>query len=300
MKTRIGLGTWRSEDQEAEQAVYNAIKIGYRYFDCAYEYGNEQGIGKGIATAIKNGLVQRNELFIATKLWQTHHKPEQVQEQLQLSLKNLQLEYLDLFIIHWPLQFIPGEDLYPRIDNQIQKDLGYTLQDTWRAMEQLVDKKLINYIGVSNYNVQLLQDLISYSKIKPHSNQIEVHPYLQQENLIKYCIQQNIIVTAYSPIGGKYDYGEHKNLTVQGDDQIMALSQKYNTTPVDVIISWHLQKYLNNYMVVPKSSNFYRLQQNFQPTLKLTTEDIQIINKLDKHSRLNDAAKVFWDTPVFE
>lgn len=190
----LGLGLWKVNKSDTESVVYDAIKLGYRYLDCACDYGNEIEVGKAIHRAIKDKLVTRGELWITSKLWNTFHKSEHVEIALQKSLSDLGLDYLDSYLIHFPIAqpYIPIKSKYPPgwsgfINDQespmeIEK---VPLSETWTAMEQLVDKKLVKEIGVCNYNCSLLNDLIAYARIKPKHLQIECHPYLTQNNLIR-------------------------------------------------------------------------------------------------------------------
>ena len=212
---KLGLGTWKMDDEKVYEVVLKAIKIGYRYIDCAWEYENEGGVGKAIKEAIDNGIVKREDLFIVTKLWNTYHRPELVEVNIKDSLKRLNLTYIDLYLIHWPLAFKPGNDPYPRVNGHIQYD-KVPLHETWKAMEELTKnsenrKFLTKYIGVSNFPSILLHDLMMSATIKPIANQIESHLYLQQTSLVKWCEKNNIIVMAYSPLGGSYDYGSTVN-----------------------------------------------------------------------------------------
>ena len=310
--SRIGLGTWKMDNDKAYEVVLKAIKLGYRYIDCAWEYENEVGVGKAIKEAIDKGIVKREELFIVTKLWNTYHRPELVEINIKDSLKRLGLTYIDLYLIHWPLAFKPGDDPYPRINGHIQYD-KVPLHETWKAMEELTkntDKRkfLAKYIGVSNFPSILLHDLIMSAKIKPIANQIESHLYLQQNDLIKWCEKNNILVMAYSPLGGSYDYGstitdikfEHplKNKIV------LDLAKKKNCNSSDIIFAWH-RKRSNHYIIVSKSENKKRLEQalkiiNGNLNINLTDEEMELLSKEDKNLRLNDAAKVFWEIPSFE
>ena len=309
---KLGLGTWKMDNEKVYEVVLKAIKIGYRYIDCAWEYENEVGVGKAIKEAIDTGIVKREDLFIVTKLWNTYHRPELVEVNIKDSLKRLNLTYIDLYLIHWPLAFKPGDDPYPRVNGHIQYD-KVPLHETWKAMEELTKntenrKLLTKYIGVSNFPSILLHDLIMSATIKPIANQIESHLYLQQTNLIKWCEKNNIIVMAYSPLGGSYDYGntvtdkkfEHplKNSTV------LKLANEKKCSSSDIIFAWHRQR-SDKYVIVSKSENEGRLKQALKimegsSDITLTEEEMELLSKEDKNIRLNDAAKVFWEIPSFE
>ena len=309
---KIGLGTWKMDNDKVYEVVLKAIKIGYRYIDCAWEYENEVGVGKAIKEAIDTGIVKREDLFIVTKLWNTYHRPELVEVNIKDSLKRLNLTYVDLYLIHWPLAFKPGDDPYPRVNGHIQYD-KVPLCDTWKAMEELTKSTkdrpfLTKYIGVSNFPSILLHDLIMYSTIKPVANQIESHLYLQQPNLIKWCEKNNIIVMAYSPLGGSYDYGntitDKKFEHPLKNSVVVSLAKQKNCSTSDIIYAWHRQR-ADKYVIVSKSENEDRLRQALKimnGTLKinLNKEEMELLAKEDKNLRLNDAAKVFWEIPSFE
>lgn len=304
----LGFGTWQCSNEEARASVYSAIKAGYRHFDCAYEYLNEKGIGEGIQQAINDHIVTRKELWVTTKLWNTFHKPDLVEYQCKQSLSNLKLDYLDAFIIHWPLSFIHQNDqeLYPRDEkHQIIYDSGYSLFDTWCAMEKLVEKKLVRYIGLSNFTVLAIQDLLSKAKIKPFVHEIEVHPYLQNEKVINYSKSHGMIVLAYSPLGGNYSYGplKDKKTPCLNEKIVLEIAKKHSKAPAQVILRWHFQKYAGDdlYCVLPKSSVEERIVQNSKIfDFNLDENEMNEINKLDRNLRLNDAGAVWWGVPTFD
>ena len=309
---KIGLGTWKMDNDKVYEVVLKAIKIGYRYIDCAWEYENEVGVGKAIKEAIDTGIVKREELFIVTKLWNTYHRPDLVEVNIKDSLKRLNLEYIDLYLIHWPLAFKPGNDPYPRVNGHIQYD-KVPLHETWKAMEELTKetekhKQLTKYIGVSNFPSILLHDLIMSANIKPIANQIESHLYLQQKSLIEWCEKNNILVMAYSPLGGSYDYGsavtDKKFEHPLKNKLVLDLAEKKKCNSSDIIFAWHRQRY-EKYTIVSKSENEERLKRalkimNGNIEIKLTKEEMELLDKEDKNLRLNDAAKVFWEIPSFE
>lgn len=309
---KIGLGTWKMDNDKVYEVVLKAIKIGYRYIDCAWENENEVGVGKAIKEAIDTGIVKREELFIVTKLWNTYHRPELVEINIKDSLKRLGLTYIDLYLIHWPLAFKPGDDPYPRINGHIQYD-KVPLHETWKAMEELTKntenrKYLTKYIGVSNFPSILLHDLIMSANIKPVANQIESHLYLQQADLIKWCEKNNILVMAYSPLGGSYDYGntvtDNKFDHPLKNKIVLDLAKKKNCHSSDIIYAWH-RKRANQYVIITKSEKEERLEQalkifNGSLVINITDEEMELLSKEDKKMRLNDAAKVFWEIPSFE
>ena len=192
-----------------------AIRFGYRHFDCASDYGNEKEVGKGIKKAIDAGLVSRQDLWVTSKLWNTYHEPEHVKAACLRSLSDLGLDYLDLYLIHFPisLKFVPFEKRYPpewiydpEAKQPFMELIEVPVQDTWRAMEKLVDENLVSEIGLSNFNSHGLRDVWSYARIKPTVLHVELHPYLQQSQLLRFAQSLGVHVTAYSPMGHGASY----------------------------------------------------------------------------------------------
>ena len=206
----VGLGTWKIPLEQTCDVVYQAIKSGYRHLDCACDYGNEAQVGEAIAKAIADGICSREDLWVTSKLWNTYHAEEHVSLACQRSLDDLQLDYLDLYLIHFPisLKFVPFDLRYPPEwlhdpeEAQPQmKMVNVPIQETWRAMERLHDRQLAKHIGICNFGTSLLRDLLSYARVRPALLQVEMHPLLTQEKLLRFCQQQNIAVTAFSPLG---------------------------------------------------------------------------------------------------
>ncbi|KAE9988007.1 hypothetical protein EG328_000951 [Venturia inaequalis] len=198
----LGLGTWQSNPGEVSAAVYHAIKVGYRHIDCAYVYGNEAEVGEGIKKALDEGLVKREDLFVVTKLWCTFHG--RVEEGLRKSLEGLGLEYVDLYLMHWPVPMSAtgNHPLFPKLPSGARDlDTSQTYIDTYKSLEALLPSGLTKAIGVANLSVPFLQRLLAETSVVPAANQIENHPFLPQQEIVDFCREKGIHVTAYSPLG---------------------------------------------------------------------------------------------------
>lgn len=288
----LGLGTWKSEPGEVYQAIIDAVKIGYRHIDCAPIYANEAEIGEAFKHLFSTGVLKREDLWITSKLWCNAHATEDVVPALQKTLNDLQLDYLDLFLIHWPVALKPNVMFAQKAEDMISLDEIPTIA-TWKGMEQCVENGLAKHIGVSNFSVLKLQNLISVANIKPEVNQIELHPLLQQTKMLKYCNQEYIHLTAYSPLGSKDRIPAFKAAnepSLLENPVIVEIAERNNVSTAQVLINWSIARGTS---VIPKSVNPKRLKQNFEAeNFELSQDDMKKIAKLDRHYRLVNGG--FW------
>ncbi|KAJ8680128.1 hypothetical protein QAD02_015915 [Eretmocerus hayati] len=282
----FGLGTWKSKPGEVTQAVKDAIDIGYRHIDCAHVYANEAEVGAAIKAKIAEGKVKREDLFITSKVWNTYHKQDLVEVNLRKTLTDLGLEYLDLYLIHWPMAYKDGSDNFPKdADGKPLLDNSVDYLDTWKGMEGVLAKGLTKNIGVSNFNSQQIERLLANCKVKPVTNQIECHPYLIQKQLSEFCKQKNIVITAYSPLGSPdRPWAKPDDPKLMDDEKLVKLSKKYNKSPAQVLIRYQLDR---GHVVIPKSVTKSRILENSQVfDFKLSAEDIAYIDTFDCNGRI--------------
>jgi len=295
---KVGFGLWKVPQDQCADVVYEAIKKGYRHLDSASDYGNEVEVGEGIKRAIDDGLCTREDLWVTSKLWNTHHAQEHVKPALEKTLADLQLEYLDLYLIHFPiaLAYVPFEKRYPaewlydpEADKPCMKPAKVPLIETWQAMEPLIEAGLTKQIGVCNYNSGLMHDLLSYAKIKPAMLQIESHPYLTQEPLLRLCQQNDIPVTAFSPLGAlsyvELDMAGQQDSVLQ-QQVVIDAAQRLGKTPAQVVLRWGVQR---GTAIIPKTSKAERMTENLSIfDFELTDQEMAAISNLNANKRFND------------
>lgn len=267
---------------------------------CISDYGNEVEAGQGVARAIKEGIVKREDLFIVSKLWNTFHEADKVEPIARKQLADWGIDYFDLYLIHFPiaLKYVDPAEKYPPGWTGTKNEIEFsnaTIQETWQAMESLVDKKLTRSIGISNFSAQLIMDLLRYARIRPATLQIEHHPYLTQKALVEYVQKEGIAVTAYSSFGPlsflELDHKEAKDTPLLFDHStVKSIAEKHGKTPAQVLLRWATQR---NIAVIPKSNNPGRLAQNLDVTgWDLEPADIEALSALDKNLRFNNPVSV--------
>ncbi|MBI5914210.1 MAG: aldo/keto reductase [Bacteroidetes bacterium] len=288
----LGLGTWMAPRGEVGQAVREAIRIGYRHIDCAAIYGNEKEIGQALHEATTSGEVRREELWITSKLWNTKHQRASVRPALEKTLADLRLDYLDLYLIHWPVALKEGSPFPHQADHFIPLE-ALPLAETWEGMEACLDAGLTRHIGVSNFSIKKLKKLLETATHRPEMNQVEMHPLLTQNGLLDFCKSENIIVTAYCPLGRPGIAEGINPPQLLGDPVITGIAQQRNCTPAQVMLAWALERGTSP---IPKSVNPRRLQENFDAkNVALTASDMAQINVLDRYFRFVDGT--FWMPP---
>lgn len=291
---QLGLGTWRSSDEEAYNSVLSAIKLGYRHIDSAAIYGNEEPVGK----AIRDSGVPRNELFVTTKLWGTQQRnPEKA---LDASLKRLGLDYVDLYLIHWPIAFKTDnikDDDYLTVptgkDGKADVDVkDWNFVKTWELVQELPATGKAKAVGVSNFSVNNLKELLASpgNKLVPACNQVELHPLLPQDELIEFSKSKGIVIEAYSPLGSN-------GSPLLKEPVIIEVAKKYGVEPAQVLINWGIQR---GYVILPKSVNPKRVESNFK-VFDLSKEDVDRIHKISKEQGVKRFVHPDWPSfPIFE
>jgi diketogulonate reductase-like aldo/keto reductase len=259
----VGLGTWQAPKGQVRDAVKAALETGYVHLDCAAAYANEDEVGEALEDAFARGVATRADLFVTSKLWNDRRRPEDVRAGLLQTLKDLRLEYLDLYLIHWPVCWRRG--------TLMQDDADASILECWRELERCVDEGLIRSIGVSNFSRPKLEELIRDARVKPAVNQIESHPLLPNTELVRWCQSNDIAVTAYSPLaqGG----------AVFTDPTVTSIADKHGVTPAQVLLRWNVER---GVVVIPKSVTPKRIAQNAEVFgFGLDDDDMRRMESLD-------------------
>ncbi|MBD3674931.1 MAG: aldo/keto reductase [Planctomycetaceae bacterium] len=294
----VGLGMWKVESELIPNLIQEAIKAGYRHFDNACDYGNEAKVGEGLQAALDAGLCQREDLWLTSKLWNTFHEPDKVKEACLKSLQDLKTDYLDLYLIHFPiaLKYVPIETRYPpgwffdpEASDPKMHPIKVPIRETWEAMQELVQEGLVKNIGVCNFNVSLIRDLLSYAEIPPAVLQVELHPHLTQQKLLRFCREEGIAVTGFSPFGassyvpiGMAEASE----SLLKDPTIQAIAEEIDRSPAQVLLRWGVQR---GTAVIPKTSKVERLAENLSLfDFELSDSQMKSIDDLNRDRRYND------------
>jgi alcohol dehydrogenase (NADP+) len=275
----LGFGTLIPDPAVTITATRYALEAGFRHFDCAERYRNEREVGEALQAGLAAAAIAREDIFITTKLWNSNHRPERVEPAFDASLRRLRLEYLDLYLIHTPFAFQPGDDQDPRDSNgNVLYDPGVTLLDTWKAMENLVDHSKCRAIGLSDIGLNELLPLYESARIKPAVVQVESHPYLPETDLLEFCKEKGIVFLAFAPLGHGMRPGPLE------DPVISAIAARVGKTPAQVLLAWAVQRG-TALLTTPRTAD--RARENFDIS-SLPQDALDEINRIQTRQRLND------------
>jgi diketogulonate reductase-like aldo/keto reductase len=251
----LGFGTLIPDPVMTRKATKAALEIGFRHLDCSERYRNETAVGEAMEEVFASGVVRREDVFLTTKLWNNNHRPDRVRPALEASLRRLRVDYVDCYLVHTPFAFRPGDDQDPRDERgQVVYDTEVTLAQTWQAMERLVDESICKSIGLSDVSLGKLKEIVSIARIKPAVVQIEAHPYLPEWDLIEFCEEQGIVVTAFAALGHAMEP------KITEDQVIVAASRFLGKTPAQVALAWAVQR---GTALLTTSTSPGHLQENF-------------------------------------
>jgi diketogulonate reductase-like aldo/keto reductase len=275
----LGFGTLVSNRDETRNATRAAVEVGFRHLDCAERYRNEAEVGAALKQLLADGTVRREELFVTTKLWNNNHRPERVKPALQASLNRLGLDAVDLYLVHTPFAFQPGDDQDPRRPHgAVVYDDGVTLQETWTAMEALVDDGLTRAIGLSDIGVEGTRQIVDTGRIKPAVVEVESHPYHPQWGLHEYCTTEGIVLLAFAPLGHAMEP------RLLDDPLIVAMARRLGKTPAQVLLAWGIQR---GTAVLTSSIRPARIAENFDVTALPESAIDEINERLETRYRFN-------------
>jgi alcohol dehydrogenase (NADP+) len=278
----LGFGTLIPDPAVTITATRDALEAGFRHFDCAERYRNEREVGRALQAGLAAGNIAREEIFVTTKLWNSNHRAERVEPAFEASLERLGLKYLDLYLIHTPFAFQPGDEQDPRDQNgNVIYDQGVTLLDTWKAMETLVDHGECRAIGLSDVGLSELKPIYESARIKPAVVQVEAHPYLPETELWEYCKEKGIVFLAFAPLG----HGMRPGLLE--DPVISAIAARVGKTPAQVLLAWAVQRG-TALLTTPRSAA--RARENFDISA-LPEDALDEINRIQTRQRLNQVVK---------
>ncbi|VDL62814.1 unnamed protein product [Hymenolepis diminuta] len=279
----LGFGTYKLAAEDVVPALSAALEVGYRHIDCAHLYLNEEEIGNALQDWFKSGKLKREDLFITSKLWNTYHRPDLVKGACLKSMERLKVSYLDLYLIHWPVAYKPGDNILPVCENGKVLFDKSDLVMTWKAMEELVKEGLVRHIGISNFNERQIQRIIDEAAIKPVMLQIESNPHFPNQNLINFAREHGILSTAYAPLGSPYREIQDRPYRLIEEPIILKIAKKHGKTPAQVIIRNGIQR---GVCVIPKSRTPERIRENFQVfDFELTEDEMKEIETLGIYER---------------
>jgi diketogulonate reductase-like aldo/keto reductase len=251
----LGFGTLIPDPVVTKEATKSALEAGFRHLDCSERYRNEGAVGDAMQEVFEAGRIHREDVFVTTKLWNNNHRPERVQPAFEASLRRLQLDYVDCYLIHTPFAFQPGDEQDPRDEHgRVIYDSGVTLAETWQALERLVDDGMCKSIGLSDIGLEQLKEIVAIARIKPAVVQVESHPYLPEWELLEYCRQQGIVVLAFAALG----HGMEPRVTE--DPVIAAVARRVRKTPAQVALAWAVQR---GTALLTTSTSPRHIQENF-------------------------------------
>ena len=282
----MGLGTWQMAGEVATNAVKSAIELGYRHLDCAAVYGNEKDIGVALEDTFSGSSVDRDDVWVTSKLWNNRHQPDLVESALRETLADLRLDYLDLYLIHWPVAFRPELNRPDTGEGFVSLE-EMPLEDTWEALEDCVDAGLCKNIGVSNFSIKKLKGILADCRIKPSANQVESHPYFSQDKLFEFCRENSIQPVAYSPLGAG---ARPEHLVGQQDPNlfdeavIKKIANEKQISPAQVMLSWSVNR---SVVPIPKSANPERQAENLAAAeIELSAEQMSAIDSIATSHRI--------------
>jgi alcohol dehydrogenase (NADP+) len=278
----LGFGTLIPGAAATSSATKDALEAGFRHFDCAERYRNEQAVGEALQAGLTTGGIAREDIFVTTKLWNTNHRPERVEPAFEASLARLGLNYLDLYLSHTPFAFEPGDEQDPRDQSgNILYDRGVTLLETWRAMESLVDSGKCRAIGLSDIDLETLLPIYESARIKPAVVQVEAHPYLPETELLEFCKKNDIVFLAFAPLGHGIKPGPLE------DPVVSAIAARVGKTPAQVLLAWAVQR---GTALLTTPRNAARARENFDISA-LPEDAVEEINRIQTRQRFNDVVK---------
>ena len=278
----VGFGTLIPDAAETIGATRDALEAGFRHFDCAERYRNEREVGEALQAGLAAGGIAREDIFVTTKLWNSNHRPERVEPAFEASLDRLGLNYLDLYLIHTPFAFQPGDEQDPRDENgDVIYDKGVTLLDTWRAMEDLVDHGKCRAIGLSDITLNGLRPLYESARIKPAVVEVEAHPYLPETELLEFCKEKGVVFLAFAPLGHGIRPGPLE------EPVISQIAARIGKTPAQVLLAWAVQRG-GALLTTPKTAA--RARENFDISA-LPADAFDEINRIQTRQRFNEVVK---------